>query len=75
MDIDRLVYVLRTRKKILQQLTRYIVADAYFSKSTFMDGAIDMEFHVISRFRNDAYFRYLTREQPAGGKDRPQLYD
>lgn len=34
-----------------------------------------MEFHVISRFRDDAYFRYLTREQPTGGKGRPRLYD
>jgi len=73
--IDWYLHVLRTRKKILQQLTRYIVADAYFSKSTFVDGALDMEFHVISRFRDDAYFRYLTREQPTGGKGRPRLYD
>ena len=73
--IDWYLHVLRTRKKILQRLTRYVVADAYFSKSTFVDGAIEMGFHVISRFRDDAYFRYLTKEKPTGSKGRPKLYD
>lgn len=73
--IDWYLHVLRVRKEKLQQLTRYIVADAYFSKSTFVDGALEMGFHVISRFRDDAYFRYLTTEQPTGNKGRPKLYD
>ena len=58
--IDWYLHVLRTRKETLQRLTNYVVADAYFSKSAFVDGALEMEFHVISRFRDDAYFRYLT---------------
>ena len=73
--IDWYLHVLRVRKDALQRLTRYVVADAYFSKSTFVDGALDMGFHVISRFRDDAYFRYLTKEKPTGGKGRPKLYD
>lgn len=40
-----------------------------------MDGAVGMGFHVVSRFRDDAYFRYLTKEKPSGGKGRPKLYD
>ena len=73
--IDWYLHVLRTRKGTLQRLTKYVVADAYFSKSTFVDGALDMGFHVISRFRDDAYFRYLTMERPTGKKGRPKLYD
>ena len=73
--IDWYLHVLRTRKETLQRLTKYVVADAYFSKSTFVDGALDMGFHVISRFRDDAYFQYLTTEQPTGKKGRPKLYD
>lgn len=64
--------MLRTRKEILLRLTRYVVADAYFSKSTFVDGALEMGFHVISRFRDDAYFRYLTKEQSSDSKGRPK---
>lgn len=73
--IDWYLHVLRTRKETLQRLTNYVVADAYFSKSAFVDGALKMGFHVISRFRDDAYFRYLTRKQPTGKRGRPKLYD
>lgn len=44
---DWYLHVLRTRKEILQRLTNYVVADAYFSKCTFVDGALDMGFHLI----------------------------
>ena len=73
--IDWYLHVLRTRKEKLLRLTNYVVADAYFSKSTFVDGAHEMGFHVISRFRDDAYFRYLTAEQSTGKRGRPKLYD
>lgn len=69
--IDWYLHVLRTRTEKLQQLTHYVVADAYFSKSTFIDGALDMGFQVISRFRDDAYFRYLTKDKPTGAKVAP----
>lgn len=67
--------MLCVRKYILQRLTRYVVADAYFSKLTFVDGVLEMGFHVISRIWDDAYFRYLTNEKPRGGKGRLKLYD
>lgn len=73
--IDWYLHVLHVRKEVLLRLTRYVVADAYFSKLAFVDGAVDMGFHVVSRFRDDAYFRYLTKEKPSGGKGRPKLYD
>lgn len=73
--IDWYLHVLRTRKERLLRLTNYVVADAYFSKSTFVDGVLEMGFHVISRFRDDAYFRYLTAERSTGKRGRPKLYD
>ena len=73
--VDWYLHVLRMRKEVLLRLTRYVVADAYFSKLAFVDGAVGMGFHVVSRFRDDAYFRYLTKEKPSGGKGRPKLYD
>ena len=41
----------------------------------FVYGAFEMGFHVISRFRDDAYFRYLITEEPTGKRGRPKLYD
>ena len=73
--IDWYLHVLRTRKETLQRLTNYVVADAYFSKSTFVDGALEMGFHVISRFRDDACLLYLASGQPTGKRGRPKLYD
>ncbi len=73
--IDWYLHVLRIPQEILQRLTNYVVADIYFSKSTFVDGVFEMGLHVISRFRDDAYFRYLTAEQPIGKRERPKLYD
>ena len=46
--IDWYLHVPCTRKETLQRLANYVVADAYFSKSTFVYGAFEMGFHVIS---------------------------
>lgn len=59
----------------LLKITPYVVADTYFSKVTFVDGALDMGFHIISRLRDDTFLRYLTRQISLGGRGRPKLYD
>ena len=65
---DWYLHVLRSRKEILQRLTSHVVVNAYFSKSSFVAGVLDMGLYVISRFRDDAFFRYLTKDKPTGGK-------
>ncbi|WP_455585025.1 hypothetical protein [Bacteroides sp.] len=55
--IDCYLHVLHVRKEILQRLTNYVVTDTYFSKSTFVDGALAMGFHVVSRFQVEFCFR------------------
>ena len=37
----------------LHRASRYIVADAYFAKSNFAAGVQKMEFHLVSRFRDE----------------------
>jgi hypothetical protein len=73
--IDWYLYVLGIRRESLLRITPYVVADAYFSKVTFVDGILEMGFHLISRLRNDASLRYLTTQMPSGGRGRPKQYD
>lgn len=73
--IDWYLHVLCVRKESLLKITRYVVADAYFSEATFVNGAIQMGFHVISRLWDDASLRYLTTQLPFGGRGRPKQYD
>lgn len=73
--VDWYLHVLRGRKESLLKITRYVVADAYFSKATFVNGTTQMGFHVISRLRDDASLRYLTTQLPSGGRGRPKQYD
>ena len=58
----------------LNEASRYIVADAYFSKNSFAAGLQAMKFELISRFRHDAVLFYPTLEKPRGKRGRPKLY-
>lgn len=58
------------RKEELQKLSRIVVADAFFSKITFIQPLMKNGFHVISKLRDDANLRYkFTGEY--SGKGRP----
>jgi hypothetical protein len=58
------------RKEELQKLSNIVVADAFFSKTTFIQPLMKNGFHVISKLRDDANLRYkFTGEY--SGKGRP----
>ena len=63
------------RREQLQRVSEIVVADAFFSKNTFVTPVCDNGFHVISRFRNDAVLFYPATGKPTGKKGRPKLYD
>lgn len=67
-------YIIKRREQ-LQRVSNIVVADAFFSKSTFITPMCDNGFHVISRFRNDAVLFYPTTEKPTGMRGRPKQYD
>lgn len=73
--IDWYLLVIKSMKDKLHEASRYIVADAYFSKSNFVSGLCALDFHLISRFRDDAALFYLTTGKATGKKGRPKLYD
>ena len=61
-------------KEKLQKISRLVVADAFFSKETFVN-PLKEGFHVISRFRNDAVLFYPTLQKPTGKRGHPKWYD
>lgn len=63
------------RKESLISISKYLVADAYFSKKPFVDKILDnTEFHVICRFRNDSDLKYLYYGKPTGKRGAPRKY-
>lgn len=73
--VDHYTKVLITRKDSLLSLSRYIVADAYFSKRKFVTDLCKNGFEVISRLRDDADLQYKFYGEQKGGKGRPRQYD
>ena len=63
------------RKESLLRLSDYMVADAYFSKVTFVKPFVEAGFQVISRLRDDADLHYIFTGEQKSGKGRPQKYD
>ncbi len=73
--IDWYVATIKSKKESLMKLSSCIVADAFFSKSSFVSPVVELGFDVISRLRNDAVMFYPTMKERTGKRGRPQLYD
>ena len=59
----------------LLQLSNIIVADAFFSKATFVQGLDTLDFELVSRFRNDVRLRYLYTGPKTGKRGRTKKFD
>jgi hypothetical protein len=66
--------VIKERKETLGSISKYLVADAWFSKKPFVDQIMAMEMHLISRLRDDADLKYLYLCPPTGKRGRPSKY-
>ena len=64
-----------SRKDKLQSISGTVVADAFFSKETFITPMCENNFHVISRFRNDVVLYYPTLEKKTGRPGHPKWFD
>jgi hypothetical protein len=71
---DWYVKVIKERKETLSPISKYLVADAWFSKKPFVDQIIEMDMHLISRLRDDADLKYLYLGPPTGKRGRPGKY-
>ena len=71
--VDWYLDVFRKYKDKLLDITRYIVADAWFSKAKFVNEACLLGFHVISRLRDDAALWYSHDGVRTGKRGRPRI--
>lgn len=58
----------------LLSVCKLIVADAYFSKESFVTGVKLLGFDLISRFRDDVNLKYLYTGSKAHKRGRPQKF-
>lgn len=72
--LDWYADVIATRKDKLIGVSKYLVADAYFSKKPFVDQVLSIDMQLISRFRNDVDLQYLYRGEPTGKRGRRKKY-
>ena len=64
-----------SRREQLQQLSRLLVVDAYFSRQPFVNIMVQNGFQVITRLRKDVRLRYLYTGPDHRGKGRPKQFD
>ena len=73
--LDYYADIVVQRKEQLQQISKHIVADAFFSKITFVEKLTDNNYEVTSRLRNDAALQYLFNGKQKKGRGRPKKFD
>jgi len=73
--VQHYLNIVLERKKELQELSKNILVDAYFSKCTFVNPLVKERFTIISRLRDDANLRYNFDGEQKSGKGRPRKYE
>ncbi len=73
--IDWYAAVIKKHIKQIISISRYIVADAYFSKKNFVKEIKGCSLHLVSKLRNDADLAYLSIRPRTGKQGRPPKYD
>lgn len=71
--VDWYLDVLRKYRDKLMSITRVVVADAWFSKATFVNPLVQMGFHLVSRLRDDAALWYSHDGVRTAKRGRPRI--
>ena len=69
--LEHYARMLTSRKESLQTISKTVVADAYFSKETFVSALCKEGFHMVSRLRDDVRLQYILKPQKTGKRGRP----
>lgn len=71
--VDWYLDALKKHRDALLAITKYIVADAWFSKARFVYGLLANGFHIISRLRDYAALWYSHDGVRTGRRGRPRI--
>jgi hypothetical protein len=66
--------VIKNNLQEIIPLTKYPVADAFFSKKGFVDKVMEMDLHLVCKLRDDADLLYLSDKPETGNRGRPAAY-
>jgi hypothetical protein len=72
--IDWYAAVIKKHVEQIKSITKYVVADAYFSKKNFVEQIRECSLHLVSKLRDDADLTYLSLQPKTGKKGRPAKY-
>lgn len=67
--------IISYRKDSLTSISKYLVADAWFSKRSFAEIVVSSGMHLVSRLRDDADLKYICTQQSTGKRGRPRKHD
>jgi hypothetical protein len=73
--LEHYTSILIERRQLLLGISKYVVADAYFSKHGFVSALFNNGFETVSRLRDDADLQYIFNGEQKTGKGRPKKYD
>jgi hypothetical protein len=66
------LHILAKNQERYLKLSKYVVADAWFSKSNFVNELTKLKFHLISRLRDDSALWYSHDGVRTGKRGRPR---
>ena len=73
--LDYYLNLILERKSGLQELSKNILVDAYFSKENFVNPLLAKGFTIISRLRDDADLKYIFEGEQKKGRGRPRKHE
>ncbi len=68
--VEYYISVMKRYSKKLLSITDIVVADAFFSTSTFEKGISELGFYLVSRFRDNACLHYIPKKEKRRGRPR-----
>jgi hypothetical protein len=73
--VSHYVSIIKKQMPTLKTMVKYLAADGYFMKHSFINPLLKEGLHVITRMRPDANLRYPYHGAKKSGRGRPKAYE